>query len=173
MIPTTFSPRPRIELAGADDVPFLWEMLTYAASMSPGGAASVAEAQTNAYLATYVSDWGRPDDLGVVAHDIDEDGAGGARIGAAWVRPGLIVAEPRVPELATAIVPAYRGRGVGAALMHDLFRRATGRFDAIILSVRDGNPALRFYERLGFRSERQLTNRVGGVSYVMRRELSR
>src|SRR5450432_2529575 len=147
-----------IELARPKDLPFLWEMLTYAASLVPGGAASVPAAQNDAYLSTYLTGWGRADDLGVVAHGT---AAGAGRLGAAWVRSGLILAEPRVPELATAIVPGWRGLGLGAALMRDLFGRATGRFDAIILSVRDQNPALRFYERLGFRREGQLTNRVG------------
>jgi len=159
-----------IELARPKDLPFLWEMLTYAASLVPGGAASVPAAQNDAYLSTFVTGWGRADDLGVVAHGT---AAGARRLGAAWVRSGLILAEPRVPELAIAIVPGWRGLGLGAALMRDLFERSTGRFDAITLSVRDQNPALRFYERLGFRRERQLTNRVGGVSFVLRRPLDR
>ena len=70
---------------------------------------------------------------------------------------------------ATAVVPARRGGGVGGAMMNELFRLAAGRFDGVILSVRASNPALRFYERLGFQRERALTNRVGGVSFVMRR----
>ena len=156
----------RLDVAGAGDVGFLWEMLTYAASMAPGGAASVAAAQGDPYLRTYVEGWGRPDDLGVVARDDP-----GAPIGAAWVRAGLIVAGPGAPELATAVVPAHRARGVGAALMGELLRQARGRFEAIVLSVRAENPALRFYERFGFQRERQLTNRVGGVSFVMRRLL--
>jgi ribosomal protein S18 acetylase RimI-like enzyme len=155
-----------IDVAGPDDVAFLWEMLTYAASMAPGGAASVAAAQADPYLRTYVDGWGRPDDLGVVARD-----DAGAPIGAAWVRTGLIVAEPGVPELATAVLPAHRARGVGAALMGELLRRATGRWDAIVLSVRAENSALRFYERWGFRREREVRNRVGSVSFVMRRLL--
>jgi ribosomal protein S18 acetylase RimI-like enzyme len=152
--------------ADAADVPFLWEMLTYAASMAPGGVASIAAAQADPYLRTYVDGWGRADDLGLIACLPD-----GTRVGAAWVRTGLIVAEPGAPELATALVPAWRGRGVGGALMRELFVQATGRFAAITLSVRAQNPALRFYERLGFRGVRTLTNRVGGVSWVMRRRL--
>ena len=145
------------------DVPFLWVMLTHAASMSPGGEASVAEAQADPYLRTYVDDWGRPDDLGVVAVTGD-----GQRVGAAWVRSGLIVAEPGVPELATAVVPSQRGQGVGAAMMRGWCAWRPGVTRPIILSVRENNPAVRFYERLGFRRQRELRNRVGGVSLVMR-----
>jgi ribosomal protein S18 acetylase RimI-like enzyme len=127
----------------------------------------VAAAQADPYLRTYVEGWGRSDDLGVVARGRDDH----APIGAAWVRAGLIVAEPRAPELATAVAPAHRGRGVGAALMNELLRLASGRFDTVLLSVRAENPALRFYQRFGFRCEREVTNRVGGVSWVMRRLL--
>ena len=45
------------------------------------------------------------------------------------------------------------------------------RFDAVVLSVRDGNPAVRLYERHGFVTERRIENRAGGVSLAMRREL--
>jgi ribosomal protein S18 acetylase RimI-like enzyme len=159
----------RLDLATPDDVPFLWEMLTHAATMTPAGPASIPEAQADSYLRTYVEDWGRPDDLGIIARDQRNDS--GKPIGAAWVRAGLIVAAPRAPELATAVVPAHRNHGIGAVMMNELFRHAAGRFDAIVLSVRANNPALRFYERLGFRRERDLTNRVGGVSFVMRRPL--
>ena len=65
---------PLLDLAGAADVPFLWEMLTYAATMAPGGAASVAEARTDPYLRTYVDGWGRADDLGLIARAGDRAG---------------------------------------------------------------------------------------------------
>lgn len=157
----------RIELAGPDDVPFLWLMLTYAASMAPGGAASIGEAQQDPYLHTYVDGWGRPDDLGLVAFD-----EAGARAGAVWIRAGLIVAEPGVPELAMAILPAHRGRGLGGALVTELVRRATGRHRAIILSVREANPARRLYQRLGFEEVGEVRNRSGSRSLVMRLPLA-
>lgn len=157
----------RIELAGPDDVPFLWLMLTYAASMVPGGEASVAEAQADPYLRTYVDDWGRPDDLGLIAFD-----DAGARAGAVWVRAGLIVAQPGVPELAMATLPEQRGRGVGTALMTELVRRESGRHSAIVLSVREANPARRLYQRLGFEEVGEVRNRSGSRSLVMRLPLA-
>ena len=36
------------------------------------------------------------------------------------------------------------------------------------LSVREENPAVRLYERLGFVTERTIVNRVGGRSLAMR-----
>jgi ribosomal protein S18 acetylase RimI-like enzyme len=157
-----------IREVNVDDVPFLWLMLTYAAWMDPPGASSVAAAVHDEYLRTYVEDWGRPDDLGVVAVR-----NGGERIGAAWLRLGkeqstFKVSDAEVPELATAVLPAERGQGIGGDMMEQLIARASARYPAIVLSVRGNNPAVRFYERLGFRVERQLQNRVGGTSLAMR-----
>ncbi|HVK78467.1 MAG TPA: N-acetyltransferase [Kofleriaceae bacterium] len=194
----------RVRDATADDVGFLWLMLTYAASMTPppqpsaarplltgdrtspaSGEAdrsiervtaavtrsqAVAEAMTDAYLRTYVDAWGLPGDLGVIAE------RGGAPVGAAWVRlvagkRGPDPADAAVPELATATLPSDRGGGAGTAMLRRLIDRARGAYPAIVLSVRDGNPAVRLYERAGFRTERTIENRVGGVSFVMRLDL--
>jgi ribosomal protein S18 acetylase RimI-like enzyme len=152
-----------IRPALVDDVDFLWIMLTYAASMTPTGEASVAAAQADPFLQSYVEGWGRPGDLGVVAATLD-----GSPLGAAWVRRGLKLAEPDVPELATAVVPEARSCGIGTLMMNELIRLASPSFSGIILSVRKANPALRFYERMGFQRERDIRNRVGGLSVVMR-----
>jgi len=157
-----------VRAADGADAAFLWIMLTYAASMQPGGEDSVAAAQADPYLRTYVEGWVRPGDVGVVAC---ADGADARPLGAAWVRPGLQLAEPGAPELATAVLPGARGLGLGTAMMRALFARAAGSARAIVLSVREENPALHFYERLGFARGRSVRNRVGGVSFVMRRAL--
>ncbi len=49
-----------------------------------------------------------------------------------------------------------------------LLEAARGRYPALALSVREGNPAVRLYERFGFVEERRVVNRVGGASLVMR-----
>lgn len=159
--------------ATADDEPFLWEMLTYAASMTPGGPASVEDAKADAGLPWYVAGWmRRAGDLGVVA--IDD---GGSPLGAAWVR--LLDGEPHphkvatrdVPELAIGVDPAHRGRRIGATLLDALVERARGRYPALALSVREGNPSVRLYERAGFIVEHTVVNRVGSSSIAMRRAL--
>jgi len=158
--------------ASAEDEPFLWVMLTHAASMTPGGAASVAAAKADAGLSWYVAGWTqRAGDLGVLA--IDD---GGAPLGAAWVR--LLerehphkVATHEVPELAIGVEPAHRGRGIGARLLEELVRRARGRYPALALSVRETNPSVHLYARAGFVVERAIVNRVGGRSLMMRRAL--
>jgi ribosomal protein S18 acetylase RimI-like enzyme len=49
-----------------------------------------------------------------------------------------------------SLVPEARGRGLGAALLRDLQGQAKARGRGVTLSVRQGNPARRLYERLGF-----------------------
>lgn len=162
----------RVREATAEDAPFLWLMLTYAASMEPGGLASVEAAQSDAYLASYVGGWKREGDFGLLAASEE-----GALIGAVWVR--LLDGEPHpykvatadVPELAMAVDLEHRGRGVGAMLLAELVTAARGRYPAIALSVRATNRSVRLYERAGFVVERRVVNRVGGDSLVMRRTL--
>jgi ribosomal protein S18 acetylase RimI-like enzyme len=156
-----------------DDVPFLWLMLTYAASMTPPGEPSVAAAMQDDSLRTYVEGWGRPGDVGVVAVR-----NGGERVGAAWLRPSVEksafkVGDAEVPELATAMLPSDRGQGIGSEMLKQLVARARALYPAIVLTVRESNPAVRFYERLGFRIEGRLRNRVGGTSLAMRLDLGR
>ena len=50
-----------------------------------------------------------------------------------------------------ALITSYRGQGLGEWLLRKLCQRAAGAGLPLRLSVRPGNPALRLYERLGFR----------------------
>jgi ribosomal protein S18 acetylase RimI-like enzyme len=154
------------------DEPFLWQMLFYAANMAEDGATSGDEARTHPYLAKYVRGWGRPGDLGAIAV-----ADGGQPLGAAWVRL-LAGAEKNypavtdgVPELAVAMLPQYIGQGVGARLLAQLLDDARAIYPAVVLSVRDANPARRLYQRLGFVVVDTVVNRVGGKSLVMLRSL--
>lgn len=158
---------------GDDDVAVLWLMLTYAAWMSPGGEESLAEARRDPTVRPHVEGWGRAGDLGVLAFD-----EAGRALGAAWVRlrvpsdePSIVATETE-PELAIGVRPEARGRGIGEVLLRALFAEAAGSYPAIVLSVRDENPAGRLYERLGFSTQRAVSNRVGGRSRVMRRALA-
>jgi ribosomal protein S18 acetylase RimI-like enzyme len=149
------------------DEDILWEMLFYAAAMADDGATSADEARASPYLAPYVAGWGRPGDLGVVA-----EGAGGAPLGAAWLRllagdGGHPAVDRAYPELAIAVRPALAGRGLGGALLARLLELARPRHPGIVLSVRAENPARRLYERHGFVIVDEMVNRVGTCSYVM------
>ncbi len=50
-----------------------------------------------------------------------------------------------------ALLPAHRGAGIGGALLADVQARAAGEGKALRIYVERFNPALRLYERLGFR----------------------
>ena len=100
----------------------------------------------------YVSGWGRPGDVGVIAED-----ESGRPFGAAWFRlfskdqPGYGFIDEFLPELSVAVQDDSRGRGVGTALLLSLLKEAaTAGFPALSLSVSADNPALHLYQRLGF-----------------------
>jgi GNAT superfamily N-acetyltransferase len=137
-----------------DDLSFLWDMLWEAAAVDPGMRARGKEAALADPLnRKYLDGWGRPGDAGVVAFD-----EVGRRLGAAWYRLFSVEAmsygfiAPDVPELAIGVVAEARGRGVGRALLDALLTEARQQgFRAVGLSVDRRNPALRLYERHGFR----------------------
>jgi len=49
-----------------------------------------------------------------------------------------------------ALLPAYRGRGIGAGLITELQQQAAGEGRIVSIHVEAFNPAARLYERLGF-----------------------
>jgi GNAT superfamily N-acetyltransferase len=79
-------------------------------------------------------------------------------VGAAWYRifsadePGYGFVDEQTPELAIAVVPSQRGKGVGEQLLLALIERARqAGYERLSLSVEPGNPARKLYERHGFR----------------------
>jgi ribosomal protein S18 acetylase RimI-like enzyme len=85
------------------------------------------------------------------------DLSSGRRLGAVWYRlmtseePGYGFVDDSTPEIALAILPDHRGRGVGGALLREIRYVARSRgYGALSLSVEHGNLALRLYERSGF-----------------------
>jgi ribosomal protein S18 acetylase RimI-like enzyme len=90
--------------------------------------------------------------MGFVAVDVGS----GEAIGAAWLRlltgdeRGYGYVDDETPELGMAVLPAYRGRGVGSALLTRLLKSAGAVYHAVCLSVSADNPAVRLYTRTGF-----------------------
>lgn len=158
--------------AKVEDEPVLWRMLTFAAWMGSDGEEQMAQARSDPYLRTYVSEWGtKRGDLGVIARD-----RLGEALGATWLRLGSTegpykLGDEEVPELATAVIPEARRRGVGSVLMKRLIESARPYYPRIVLSVREENPAVLFYSRFGFLEVSRMKDRVGGNSLVMSLDL--
>ena len=99
-------------------------------------------------LQVYVEDFGsKPDDHALVAE------AEGEIIGAVWVRdmPDYGHVADGVPSFAIALLPAYRGRGLGTALMQTMLAELRRRgYPRCSLAVQKRNRALHLYRRLGF-----------------------
>jgi len=153
------------------DEPFLWEMLYYAAHLGEEPDGSVEKARNDPFLAKYVTHWGHPGDLGVIAYEVGTL----QLVGAAWLRV-FVGAEKNcddiengTPELTIAVIPSCIGKGIGAQLLTQLFNAAAISYSAVYLSVRATNPAKRLYERFDFVVIGELTNRVGGKSFHMQK----
>ena len=112
----------------------------------------------------YIKDFGVKDDCGVVAE------ANGQIIGAAWTRiiPAYGNIDDKTPELAISVLPEYRGQGVGTKLMTSLFEllRKNG-YDRTSLSVQQNNPAVRFYQRLGYEITDEKLDHAGHEDFIM------
>ena len=153
-----------IRRGGRQDVRFLRDMLHHAyywRERDPGkGPGPVAR---------YVKGWGKPGDTALIAVD------DGFPVGAAWYRlftrehPGYGFVDDETPELAIAVVPNRRGRGLGEALLDALVERARGDgYRALSLSVpADDDALMSFYEKHDFAR----VSDDGGDSVTMRREL--
>ncbi len=159
-----------------EDEPFLWQMLFEAAHLAEDGETSIQAAMNNPQLAKYVRDWGRENDLGFGAIDLKTQ----QKIGAAWLRlfpdtdRGYGYINDRTPELAIAVAPTYRNRGIGTRLFLHLLDAAKTLYPAISLSVRTDNPAFNLYRRLGFQevTGSATTNRTGGTSVTLKIDFS-
>jgi ribosomal protein S18 acetylase RimI-like enzyme len=138
-----------------DDEPFLWEMLYHALYVPPNSPALPPQVIQQPEISRYVEGWGRSGDEGAMALYSNE------AIGAVWLRlltgsqPGFGYVDDFTPELSIAVLPQYRGQGIGSQLLTYLLERARWHFQAVSLSVSAYNPAKHLYERLGFEVARE------------------
>ena len=130
------------------DEQLLWEML-YQGIYSEGRESPSPEVVHQPEFARYVTGWGRSGDSGFVAHEPDQS----KPLGAAWFRYPAVdpnAPESSVPELAFAVRSEHRRRGIGAALLTYLVK-ANPECSAVTIPVSPDNPAIRLYERFGFK----------------------
>jgi ribosomal protein S18 acetylase RimI-like enzyme len=148
----------------AADEPLLWDMLYQGIHSKAGQSAPSPDIVHQPEFAHFVAGWGRSGDIGFVAHDRDQI----KPIGAVWFRSPESGSKPdakSIPALAFAVRPEHRRRGIGAALLTQLVKANPG-YSTISIPVSPDNPAVRLYERFGFKVVEQ-----GPHSVVMRREV--
>ena len=141
-----------IREATAEDADFLLDMLVEACNWSGQQRITRAAARADPRLLSYVSDWPRDHDVGVIARDEH-----GVPVGAAWARTfsersrGYGYVAAGVPEISMAVVASWRAKGVGRRLLATLIAMARQRrWPALSLSVEDGNRAQSLYRAAGF-----------------------
>jgi ribosomal protein S18 acetylase RimI-like enzyme len=117
----------------------------------------------------YIKEFGaHVGDLGVVAEQ------NGQVIGAAWMRviPAYGHIDHGTPELAISILPEFRGYGIGTKLMKKLFEvLRKNRYKQTSLSVQKNNPAVRFYQRLGYKMLGERLDHAGHEDFLMIKDL--
>jgi ribosomal protein S18 acetylase RimI-like enzyme len=136
------------------DEPLLWEMLYHGLHAAEAATKPSQDIVRRPELARYVAGWGRPGDTGFVARDPET----GDPLGAVWFR--LPIAEESgaqnkvTPELAFAVKPGHRRRGIGAALLTQ-WVKTNPQQSSISIAVAATSPAVRLYERFGFKVVRE------------------
>ena len=141
----------------AGDEPILWEMLYQALHTSEGG--PPREVLRQPEFVRYVEGWGRATDSGFIASDAKT----GEVLGAVWIR--RLSDQLEAPsDLAFGVKPGLRRRGIGAALLTQLVKTCPEQ-STISIRTSANNPAVRLYERFGFKIVKQ-----GEGSVTMRRE---
>ena len=108
--------------------------------------------------------WGRAGDTGFVAYNAKQKDE---LLGAVWLR--IPIAQhaseaASTPEVAFVVKPGHRRHGIGAALLTQLVK-TTPEQSMISIRASANNPAVRLYERFGFKIVRQ-----DSESVTMRRE---
>ena len=139
------------------DKPILWEMLYQALHTAEGG--PPRDTVKRPEFARYVAGWGRPGDAGFVAHDTEN----GQLLGAVWMRR-LSDQPDAPPDLAFAVKPGLRRRGIGSALLTQLVK-AYPEQSTISIRASANNATVRLYERFGFKIVKESKHSV-----TMRRE---
>ena len=102
-------------------------------------------------LSVFINNWGKPDDLCLVA-EIE-----GKIVGAVWTRilageiKGFGNIDDQTPEFAISLYKEYRNQGIGTALMKQMLQHLKVRgYKQTSLAVQKENYAVRMYKNVGF-----------------------
>jgi ribosomal protein S18 acetylase RimI-like enzyme len=161
----------KVRVMRASDYVCLPEFLFQAIYIPEGEELPSREIINDPNIMIYIKDFGtQPGDLGVAAQcEVSRQ-----IIGAAWTRviPAYGHIDQNTPELAISILPPFRSYGIGTKLMKRLFDtlRKTG-YKQTSLSVQKNNPAVRFYQRLGYKMSGERLDHAGHEDYLMIKEL--
>lgn len=133
----------------AEETPMLENFLYEAIFIPEGVAPPPRSVVRDPSLSCYIDAFGS----GACDHALVAVLSDGTVAGAVWTR--LLADQApfasNVPTLAIAVLPAHRGQGIGAALLHAMLRTlARHGWQRVALSVQKANPALRLYQRAGF-----------------------
>ena len=148
-----------------EEYPLLDDFL-YEAIYIPEGAVPPPRAVTALpELRLYVADFGKAAGDCALAAEAD-----GRVVGIVWARVmddyGHVDGE--TPSLAISLYQAYRGRGIGTALLEAMLAQLRERgVQRVSLSVQKENYAVKMYRRAGFRTVEER-----GGEYIMACELS-
>ena len=145
------------------------DLLHYAARLDESG----ETLEDHPYLEQYHRNYGNFNgDIGVYAI-VDNKIAGGA-----WSRMllnGFGHIDPQTPELAFGVLPEFRNQGIGTQIMNQLLNEIAKLYPQVSLAVREDNPAINLYERLGFTKIEgsEMTNTADTISFKMMKTLEK
>jgi len=102
-------------------------------------------------LSVFISNWGRSDDLCLVAE------SDGKIVGAVWTRilagevKGFGNIDDQTPEFAISLYKEYRNQGIGTALMKRMLQHLKNQgYKQASLAVQKENYAVKMYKNVGF-----------------------
>ena len=132
------------------EYPLLANFLYEAIFVPPGAQAPARSVLQLPQLQVYTKNFGAQEgDFAFVAQEEEQI------IGAAWCRimDDYGHWEKDIPSLAMAVLPAYRGKGLGSQLLYKLLQKLQiSGYRGLSLSVQKQNPAVRLYHRMGFQT---------------------
>jgi len=156
------------EINGRDQ-DFLFKMLYQSIFVKPGSSPPDRDILSLPEIRKYVEKWGRENDFGFIAIDNESE----LKIGAIWLRyfdfnnKGYGYISDNIPEIGIAVDYKRRGQGIGSALLKKLLNTTTDSLETIALSVDPINPAVKLYQKFGFKECGQ-----SGTSIIMRYDRS-